>query len=527
MRSAAPATVRDEWDAAAWAAAQAVAAAVPAFVTGGDGRLVTANSPAAELLGRSELPPHVRALAIEARLKGCVQVVRVSLAHEGGPSNTIDLVLVPLPTGEALAIARDATLETRLVAALASSRDLFRDLALCFTDFAFETDAGGAFSWVSPCGVLGFSAAELHGAQPAQVFGELETNLFSTRERINGRELWVKAKCGRESCIAVTAAPIAGADGAWRGVRGIVRDVTVLRLFEREAALAKKRDDLIGAVVNAVRAQVEPRRMMLAAADALAGATDSDSVTIRMTGIDMNVRVGDTGSGLSQVLEVATCYQGRENGVVRLVRVAAKGGYGAVERSLVDAILPHLGIAIALVRSLEAGTSRRDGLTGLLNRRSFLAEAKRKLAAAARAGRGLGMIVLDCDNLTRLNGSLGEATGDEILSLIGRSLTHACAEGELAGRLDGDEFAVATDAGTQALERGEELRAILATALSRMGLKAELSISAGCAVGEAEADETLDDLIGRAHCALHTAKREGRNRVALAEPQKVMPCSNG
>jgi diguanylate cyclase (GGDEF)-like protein len=284
---------------------------------------------------------------------------------------------------------------------------------------------------------------------------------------------------------------------------------------------------LVGAVVNAVRAQVEPRRMMLAAADALAGATGSDAVAIRMTGIDMIVRVGETGSGVSHTLEIATSYQGSENGVLRLARAAAKGAYGSVERSLVDAILPHLGIAIALVQSLDAGTLRRDGLTGLLNRRAFLAETKRKLAAAARAGRGLAFIVLDCDNLTRLNGSLGEATGDQILSLIGRSLAHACGENELAGRLDGDEFAVATDAVGQALDRGEELRAIVATALARMSLKAELSISAGCAVGEAEADETLEDLIGRAHCALHTAKRAGRNRVALAESERVMPCSNG
>ena len=47
-------------------------------------------------------------------------------------------------------------------------------------------------------------------------------------------------------------------------------------------------------------------------------------------------------------------------------------------------------------------------------------------------------------------------------------------------------------------------------------------------LGEPEDGETLEDLFGRAECALHAAKREGRNRVVLAQPlQKVTSCSNG
>lgn len=528
MRGAAPATVRYDWDATAWAAAQVRSAASPAFVARGDGSIVAANAAAGPLCGPGELASSVRALVIDVRLKDCAQAVKVSLPDLAGGLRTFDLAIMPIPVGHVLVIGREITLETNLTSALAASRDLFRDLALCFTDFAFETDAAGVFSWVSPRGLLGFDAAELHGARPGEIFGTLGGAPFSTRERVNGCEVWVTSKAGAESCIAVTASPVVDSSGTWRGARGVVRDMTALRLFEREAARAKKREDLIDAVVDAVRAQVEPRRMMLAAADALAGATDSDAVVIRTTASETSVSVGAARQTLNNVLEVGTSYQGKSNGTIRLARDASKGAYGEAERSLVDAIVPHLGIAVALAQALDAGaTVRRDGVTGLLNRRTFLGEANRRLAAAARAGRELTFFVFDCDHLEELSRLPGHATGDEFLAGVGRTLVRACREGELAGRLDEELFAVVADAAVDPLARAETLCDELIAVAHAAGVEHELAISAGCAVSEADGDETLEDLFGRAGCALHTAKREGRNRVIMARPaQRVTACSS-
>jgi diguanylate cyclase (GGDEF)-like protein/PAS domain S-box-containing protein len=492
--------------------------------------LVAVNGAAHSLGGRGDLPAGLRALVVDARLKDCAQSVKVSLPDPtGGSSRSFEFTLLPVPVGLVLAIGRETTLETNLIAALAASRDLFRDLALCFTDFAFETDASGAFSWVSPNGLAGFAAAELHGARPRDVFFDLDSDLFSTRERIHARETWLTTKTGTECCIVVTASPIIGVQGVPQGVRGVARDVTAMRLFEREAARAKRREDLIDAVVDAVRAQVEPRRMMLAAADALAAATESNFVMIRALNSDALVKVGGSAAGLSHAVEVVTHYQGKPNGNVRLARDASKGPFGVVEQSLVEAIVPHLGIALALAQSLDGGASaRRDEASGLLTRRWFLTEVNKRLATAARAGREVSLVVFDCDHLEDKSVLPGQATGDDFTALIGRSLGQACGEDAVAGRLDDEAFAVLIEHASDALGLAEALCASLVGVCRELGVHGEVGISAGCAIADPEAGETLEDLFGRADCALHMAKREGRNRVVLAQPaQRVALCSNG
>jgi diguanylate cyclase (GGDEF)-like protein len=515
MRGAKPAAVGENWDAVAWASAQVSSSVAPALVARADGMIVAANAAAEPLILRGALQAQLHALVIDTRFKNCVKGGRVLLAEQ---SRCFDLTLLPLTDGHVLAVGRDATFDANLISALAVSRDLFRDLALSFADVAFETDAAGAFSWMSSGGMLGFDADELHGARPCELFGEAAP--FSTREPVNGREIWLKTKSGQDNCLVLTVSPLVDRRG-WCGARGVARDVTPLKLLEREAAAAQKRDELISAVVGALRAQIEPRRMMLAAADALAAAAEADAVSICALGSGPSVSVGAKTLGLARAIDVATSYQGKPNGNVRLAREAAKGGFSDAARSLIEAVAPHLGVALALVQSLESsGAVRRDGATGLLNRRAFFEEANRKCAAAARAGRDLTLIVFDCDEFEERDGAPGEQT----LAAVGRALAQRCGADDVAGALDEDEFALATDASSN-LELAENIRADLAEAARRHCAGA--SISAGSAVAAADGDETLENLFRRAECALHTAKREGRNRAVSAEVSlEVTSCSN-
>lgn len=517
MRGARPAAVQETWDASAWAAAHVGASATPAFVARADGTIILANDAVKPLLSRGELPSGLRALIIDTRFKNCVQAAKVPLSgRDDNAPRCYELALIPLPAGEVFGVGRDGTFEANLLSALSASRDLFRDLALGFSDFAFETDASGAFSWTSPGGLLGYSAAELHGVRPHDLFDAAEVTPFSARTRVNGREVWVKSKVGGESCIALTVAPLFDQRGAWCGARGVVRDVTTLRVLERETLQARKREDLINAIVGAVRAQVEPRRMLLAAADALAAATDADAVTIRVLGSDSTIRVGEKQLGLANAVELTTSYRETPNGSLRLARRADRSAFGEADRALLDAVLPHLGVALTLVQTLEAsGVSSHDGATGLLTRRAFFAQARRKYATAARAGRELMLIVFDCDDLEDLIGAGGAGANEDALAAIGRALSARCSSDDAVGRYEDDAFILATDWAANPLEAAEAVRAELAAAARR--LCPGVAISAGCAVAHADGDETLEDLIARAECALHTAKREGRNRVALAE----------
>lgn len=349
MRNVLPVAMADEWDGKPWAVAQARAAHAPAIVAHGDGTLIFANAHAAAFFAGSVIREPLRVRIAEARARDQSQVARVSLPGDDGQVRRFDVTFLPLPDGNVFAVGREATIEANLIEALTESRSLFRDLALCSADFSFETDETGVLTWVSPGGALGYSAAELHGVPFAQAF-DVDGGLLSARMATKAAEVWCKGKLGNESCIVLTIVPIASS----RGVRGVARDVTSLRLHERAAAHVKRRDDLIGAVVGAIRAQVEPRRMMLAAADALRGATESDRVDIKPSNEDLKVSVGSASAGVQGGLIAATSYQARTNGSVCLVRNADAEPYGEEEQALLDAVVPHLGIAIAIADSLSA-----------------------------------------------------------------------------------------------------------------------------------------------------------------------------
>lgn len=532
MRSALPVAVREEWDAESWAMAQVGSASAPALVARGSGALLSANAHAETLLENGELAATLRTLVAHTCVIDRAQVVRLTdQGDEAGSSpRSFDLTLLPVPCANVLVVAREVTLEANLIGALTASRELFRDLALCSTDFAFETDATGVFAWASPSGALGYSAAELHGAAPRDVFGNgegLET--FSSREPVRDDEIRCATKSGGESCIALTVVPVIDARGQWCGARGVARDITALRLHERAAAHAKRREELIGATVGAMRGQIEPRRMMMAAADALLAATGSQCVTIRPKTLDLFARVGDAAVDRANELSAATSYQGQTNGTVCLARQAGEPPYAAEERALVDAVVPHLGIAIALAESLSAiaSQSRTDPLTGLLNRRGFFAEAARRMGALARAGRSGALLLIDCDDFKAINDTVGPLAGDELLCGIGQLLSSTCRTGDTVARIGSDEFALLLDEASLdgARKKAEHIHGGFPSLCGKLGFKSGVTLSLGVAFIEPDSGISLDDLMAHAGGALAAAKREGRDRVAIAEPsKKVMSC---
>ena len=134
----------------------------------------------------------------------------------------------------------------------------------------------------------------------------------------------------------------------------------LFRSHEREANIASRREELIGAIVGAMRCQIEPRRMMLAAAEALLAATDSHCVTVRPARSDVFASIGEMDDGARHEMEFDTTYQGKTNGRLSLSRNGLGPAYGETETALVEAVVPHLGVAIALAELLTA-TAKMPG----------------------------------------------------------------------------------------------------------------------------------------------------------------------
>jgi diguanylate cyclase (GGDEF)-like protein len=170
-------------------------------------------------------------------------------------------------------------------------------------------------------------------------------------------------------------------------------------------------------------------------------------------------------------------------------------------------------------RDLYARQSRRDGLTGLPNRREFTDVLERAHAAAAD-GAPLSLLILDIDHFKRINDSFGHVAGDACLQAFAARL-HAAfpgQDGEVCARLGGEEFAVVLPLdGAVAHARAERFREELSrTGLVFDGIHETVSVSIGCAVHDPARHADADALYRHADAALYQAKVGGRNRTAWA-----------
>ena len=169
-------------------------------------------------------------------------------------------------------------------------------------------------------------------------------------------------------------------------------------------------------------------------------------------------------------------------------------------------------------RDLFQQQSRRDGLTGLANRRRFSSALEEWSAQARTQGAPLSLLILDLDHFKAINDQHGHARGDACLRAFADRLQVAfAAESELVARLGGEEFGVLLRRTSlqQAFARAEAFRAGLAAdpidAGDGVGLA--LRVSIGVAAFEPALHHDADALYHAADSALYEAKAAGRNRV--------------
>ena len=141
-------------------------------------------------------------------------------------------------------------------------------------------------------------------------------------------------------------------------------------------------------------------------------------------------------------------------------------------------------VAIAIDRARQfASEARTDHLTGLANRREFERVMEREVALADRHNRRLSLMMIDLDNLKRINDRLGHGAGDGALKLVAQQLQRVVRASDVCARLGGDEFGVAmpeTD-----LDRARDVAARLRRAVDHaaMGMRSpeHVEVSVGIA----------------------------------------------
>lgn len=158
-----------------------------------------------------------------------------------------------------------------------------------------------------------------------------------------------------------------------------------------------------------------------------------------------------------------------------------------------------------------------DFMTGLMNRRSFLAVADDAVAFSRRYKRSMATLMIDIDHFKKINDTHGHAAGDDAIKSVADIISQSIRTTDKAARFGGEEFVVLLREIDQetAMLLADRIRVSIESAVVRHGNTViPLTVSVGLALFD-EADRDVQDVIERADQGLYIAKKTGRNRTFL------------
>lgn len=162
----------------------------------------------------------------------------------------------------------------------------------------------------------------------------------------------------------------------------------------------------------------------------------------------------------------------------------------------------------------------RDGQTGILNRRGFMAAHEE-----ATRSNGYGLLVVDIDRFKSINDRYGHAAGDLVVLEVARRISAAIGSRDSCARWGGDEFIVLLPEATPEQLRAAATRVMSAMDQQPIALGQAGSITASVSVGAclADARDSLDVATDMADTALYMAKAQGRNMVVVFDAELMVP----
>ena len=531
----------------------------PAAILDAEGGIVTANESFSRELGlASDDGRHAAETLLEALAGEPGRTVALP-GREG--QRLVDLLILPLiKPGWRLVMVLDRTVDVHMRSALAVSRRRFKELVEISSDHAWETAADGSFSMVTPRGLAGRAGAELIGVQPTTLFAPSlpapALSPFSTPLPVEGVEVWMADLDGREVCFEVSAVPLFDKEGRWGGARGVCRDVTRERRYSARMAEHRDQERIFARITAVFRAEANPDDMLRMAASASTHGFSAhgcqilttppgakpDGLAIKLVPATSFGKIDEKlpldpvldpllaedspdvqviSLGEWSVLAARTIYAARPVGAILLWRGPGRPSWGEGDKTLLRSVAGQLAAAIELRGKYHAlfDISRSDPLTGVLNRRGFYDEVKRRFTRMQRSPSVATLVFCDLDNFKLVNDVHGHAKGDEALRHVADILRNNSRSTDLVARLGGDEFAVWLDnAGEQtAVGRAQVFLTAAKSLKPYSGARNRpLTLSIGMAVYDSTSRESINDFLSRADRAMYGVKREGKGHYAMA-----------
>lgn len=172
-----------------------------------------------------------------------------------------------------------------------------------------------------------------------------------------------------------------------------------------------------------------------------------------------------------------------------------------------------------LLQTLDR-SANYDYLTGALTRSAFVDRSQQMCEMLQPSG-DLAVLALDIDQFKKVNDSFGHAAGDRVLIAFAAAVARTLRDGDLFGRLGGEEFAIVlpnvTDA--VALDFAERIRAQVEAAGVTLddGQHVSITVSIGLVNRRCRSRSSVDSALAAADQALYAAKAAGRNRVVALD----------
>ncbi len=212
--------------------------------------------------------------------------------------------------------------------------------------------------------------------------------------------------------------------------------------------------------------------------------------------------------------------------VVGVLNLADKGDVRDFTRediALIELFGQLIGASIGNIKMFERIQRQAtvDGLTGLINHKTFYEALEKEVWRSRRYGGTISLIMADIDNLKLINDTYGHRAGDKVIKEVSRHIRDCIRQIDIAARYGGDEFAVILP--NTALEEAIIVSERLVETVSGAPVvwqRTQVPLSVSVGVGQYGPDVSPEDITSRSDQALYNAKQSGKNTVKVFVPSR-------
>lgn len=206
-------------------------------------------------------------------------------------------------------------------------------------------------------------------------------------------------------------------------------------------------------------------------------------------------------------------------GVLNLADKTEEGGFSSEDVAVIELFSQLVGASIGNIKLFEKiqRQATTDGLTGLANHKTFYETLEKELWRLRRYGGHISLIMVDIDDLKKINDAHGHRAGDKVIKQISRKIQESIRQIDTAARYGGDEFAVILP--NTSLADATVVAERMVDGVSHMPAvtweKQQIPMSISVGLGQYGADVSPADITSRSDQALYTAKQAGKNTVRV------------